>query len=186
MQSREDQLRSLLLASRSGDQAATSRFLTLLAGHLRGYFRRHAGRTYTGGATDPEDLVQETLLAVHLKRHTYDESIPITAWIHAIARYKLIDAVRAAGRRPQGVDVDSYAEILAAEETSPAAEGSLDLNRLLDTLPERTRALVVDTKLTGLSMAEAAARAGMSETAVKVAVHRALRSLAKAFGARAG
>ena len=91
----ETELRRLLLAGLDGDEAAYRRFLQQLAGHLRAYL----GRRLFGWPDDVEDLVQECLLAMHNKRHTYQSDQPLTAWVHAIARHKLIDLWRRHGRR---------------------------------------------------------------------------------------
>src|SRR5690348_13091262 len=86
----ETELKTLMLASQRGDAAAYRSLLAKLAPRLRAYYKRRfiaIGR----GAEEAEDLVQETLLAIHLKRHTYDGDALFTPWLHAIARYKLID-----------------------------------------------------------------------------------------------
>ena len=81
----EAQLRAWMLAGLAGDDSAYRQLLTALSGHLRAYFARRVG------PAQAEDLVQETLIAMHTKRATYAPSQPLTAWIHGIARYKLID-----------------------------------------------------------------------------------------------
>src|SRR5690606_41131913 len=75
-------------AALGGDEAAYSDFLHRVAAIVRGSARRKLARTGTG--IDAEDIVQETLLAIHLKRHTWRPSEPILPWIFAIARYKFI------------------------------------------------------------------------------------------------
>lgn len=118
--------------------------------------------------------MQETLLAVHLKRSTWDPSQPFTAWAYAVARYKLIDHWRRRKVR-QTLPIEDHIEFLAAEEQDPGV--GLELDRALATLSDKQRTLVSDVKLTGLSLAEAGAKAGMSEGAAKVALHRALKAL---------
>ena len=86
----ENQLRELLVQGLDGDAAAYHRFLKALSAHLRAYFRKRLFQR----PDEVEDLVQETLLAVHNQRHTYRLDLPLTAWVHAIARYKLIDHFR--------------------------------------------------------------------------------------------
>jgi RNA polymerase sigma-70 factor (ECF subfamily) len=169
----EARLKALMLRGLAGEAAAHRELLTLLAGLLRAYFRRRLG----DGAGDAEDLVQDTLLAIHLKRDTYDVAQPLTPWVYAIARYKLLDHFRRQGVR-KAVPLEDAGELLSNEN---AEEGAVrrDLDRLLATLPARQQILVRDVRLTGLSMEEAAAKAGMSVTAVKVSVHRALKALAK-------
>jgi RNA polymerase sigma-70 factor (ECF subfamily) len=129
-------------------------------------------------------VVQETLLAVHLKRHTWDEARPIGPWLRAIARHKLIDATRRRGRRIE-VDVDHLADTLAAPGPDP--ERALgDVDRYLETLPPGQRKIVRALTLEGATPGQAAARFNMSEGAVRVALHRGLAALAARFGARDG
>ena len=129
--------------------------------------------------SEVEDLVQETLLAIHNQRHTYDRSRPLTAWCYAIARYKLVDFLRRRGRREALTDSidDDFGERLSADEPD-ATDARRDLRQLLDTLPERQRQSVVYVKIEGRSVAETATLTGMSESAIKVNVHRALKALA--------
>lgn len=167
----EATLKALMIAGQAGDTAAQSRLLTLLAGYLRAWFSRRLAR----GARDVEDLVQETLLAIHLKRATYDPAFAFTPWVFAIARYKLIDHFRRAGGRVS-VPLDDAGELLATENPEEGAVRR-DVASLLAVLPARQQALMRDVKLAGYSMEEAAGRAGMSVTAVKVAIHRAMKRL---------
>ncbi len=123
-----------------------------------------------------EDLSQEILLAVHRKRQTYDPAQLFTPWLFAIARYKLIDFARAKKREGLAVDIEAIAETLATP-TSTEAGSSDDLQRLLAELPEKQRQALEMVKLQGLSVAEVSEQIRMSESAVKVTVHRALKSL---------
>jgi RNA polymerase sigma-70 factor, ECF subfamily len=93
IRSEEPELRRMMLAGLGGDEAAHKALLTRLNGFLRAYFKRQLARIGRG-ATDAEDLVQETLIAIHTRRHTYDRSQPVTPWVFAIARYRLIDHLR--------------------------------------------------------------------------------------------
>jgi RNA polymerase sigma-70 factor (ECF subfamily) len=170
----EDRLRAELVAGLAGDAAAYHGFLRDLSAHLRGFLRRRLARL----PDDVEDLVQETLLAVHNQRHTYDPVQPLTAWVHAIARYKLVDFLRRRARRDLVTEpFDDERDVLAAAETD-AADARRDLAKLLESLPERQRMPIVHVKVQGLSVVEAAGLTGMSESAVKVAVHRGLKALA--------
>src|SRR5581483_1206275 len=169
----EDDLKPLMVRALSGDAAAYAALLKRLTAHLRAYYLRRLG---SGRAADAEDLLQETLIAMHAKRHTYDPSRPFTAWVHAIARYKLIDFFRAKGRRPE-LQLDDAADDVFASEDANATEARLDVERLLKRLPEKTRAVLRDVKLSGLSTAEAAERHGLSESAVKVGIHRGIKKL---------
>jgi RNA polymerase sigma-70 factor (ECF subfamily) len=169
----EARLKALMIASQAGDPSAQSRLLTVLAGHLRAYFARRLSRS----ALDVEDLVQEALLAVHLKRATYDPRFDFTPWVFAIARYKLIDQFRRSGGRVN-VPLDDAGELLASDNPEEGAVRR-DIASLLSRLPPRQRALLRDVKIQGYSMEEAAGRAGMSVTAAKVSVHRTMKRLMK-------
>jgi RNA polymerase sigma-70 factor (ECF subfamily) len=171
---REDRLKEFLVRGLAGDGAAYHRFLGELSGHLRAFLRRRLARL----PDEVEDLVQETLLAVHNQRHTYDAAQPLTAWVHAIARYKLVDFLRRRSRRDLLTEpLDDDLEVLSSA-VADAAEARRDLARLLAALPERQRMPIVYVKMQGLSVIEAARLTGMSESAVKVAVHRGLKALA--------
>lgn len=156
-----------------GDAAAYRALLAALRNPLLGFYRR---RLAPGDADEAEDLVQETLIAIHNRRATYDPALPFTAWAYAIARYKLIDHLRRRGRR-RTLPIDNVADLFAPDEAA-AAIARRDLDVLLAELPERSRQILRDTKLDGYSVAEAAARAGTSEAAAKVGVHRSLKRLA--------
>jgi RNA polymerase sigma-70 factor (ECF subfamily) len=161
----------LMIAAQAGQSRAQAELLSLLAPRLRAFFGRRLGRR----ADDAEDLVQETLLAIHTKRSSYDPRQPFTPWLFAIARYRLIDHLRRVGRRLEGPLGDA-SEVLA--EDNPEEGGvRRDVAKLLARLPGRQRALLRDVKLAGFSMEEAAGRAGMSVTAAKVSVHRSMRRL---------
>ena len=167
----ETQLKQLMLSGLNGDAVAHRRLLSLLSDRLRAYFMQRMSQA----SADVEDLVQETLLAVHLRRESYDRAQPFTAWVFAIARYKLIDHWRRRKVRvttPLG-DVEDF---LTADTVAP--DDGLDLTRALASLPARQRALVEDVKITGHSLSEAGGRIGMTEGAAKVALHRALKLLA--------
>lgn len=171
----EERLRGLLLQGLDGDAGAYQRFLKELSAHLRAFLRRRLAQR----PDEVEDLVQETLLAVHNQRHTYRTDMPVTAWAHAIARYKLIDWLRAhAAREARHEPLDDNADALFATSDSDAAEARRDLGQLLGLLPDRQRLPIVHMKLEGLSVVETAQRTGLSESAVKVGVHRGLKALA--------
>ncbi len=171
----EAELKALMVRSLNGDGGAYGELLRKLQGFLRAYYRRRIGH-----AAEAEDLLQETLIAMHTRRQTYDPSRPFTAWVHAIARYKLIDHFRRHSRRAEA-PLDDADQLFGAQDAE-AAEAHLDVERLLHRLPEKTRALIRAVKIDGLSTAEAAARYGMSESAVKVGVHRALKTLGQSVG----
>ena len=170
----EARLRGLLIRGLAGDTAAYHAFLKDLSAHLRAFLRKRL----SGLPDEVEDLVQESLLAVHNQRHTYDAGQPLTAWVHAIAKYKLVDLLRRrAGRDLLSDPLDEHLDVLTAVDTD-AAEARRDLAKLLLRLPERQRLPIMYMKLQGLSVVEAARITGMSESAVKVGVHRGLKALA--------
>lgn len=171
----EQRLLPLWRQAQGGDTAAYREALALIAPRVRAFLRRRLGRR----PDDLEDLVQETLLALHLKRATWDPSQPVSGWVLAIARHKLIDTWRRQGRQEALHDpIDDVAEALLPAPEPEAAGSRLDLSRLLGHLPEAQRRAIVLTKLEGLSVAEAAERCGATVAAVKVQVHRGLKRLA--------
>lgn len=171
---KEAVLRRQFVAALDGDAAEYRRFLDAVALHLRAFFRRRLAQL----PDEVEDLVQETLFAVHHARHTYSPAQPVTAWLHTIARYKLIDLLRARGRREALHDpLDDDLEIVAESDTD-AIEAKRDLDRVLELLPARQREILVMMKVEGATVAEVSAAMGMSESAVKVSVHRSLKALA--------
>lgn len=174
----EARLRALLLEGMAGDARAYHDFLQALSAHLRAFLRRRLG----GQPEDAEDLVQECLLAVHNQRHTYDSSMPLTAWVHAIAKYKLIDRLRRRARRESRHDtLDDASELLAASDIE-ATDARHDVGVYLAQLPPQQRLPLIHMKLHGLSVADAARATGMSESAIKVGVHRGLKALAALIG----
>jgi len=177
---REAQLQALLLAGLVGDAQAYRAFLAALALHIRAFLRRRLARR----PAEIEDLLQEVLLAVHNARHTYQAQQPLTAWVQAIARYKLVDYLRSRARfEAHSTPLDDDAELFASSDAEPA-EASRDLARLLERLPERQRLPIVHVKLQGLSVEETAQLTGLSSSAVKVGIHRGLKALARLIGGR--
>jgi RNA polymerase sigma-70 factor (ECF subfamily) len=163
----------------AGDAAAYDRLLRELARALRPMIRRGLARAGRSEA-DAEDIVQETLVAVHLKRHTYDNSRPFGPWINAIARHKLTDALRRRGSRFD-VPIEDVAESLPAEDTAPKLSDR-DLNRSLDTLPSGQRMVLEAIAIEGNSISEAATKLEMTQGAIRVALHRALAALSRRAG----
>ena len=170
----EAQLQAWLLAGLDGDARAYRQFLDELTKRLRAFVRRRLFDMQDHA----EDIVQETLLAVHNARLTYRRDQPVTAWIYAIARYKLMDFLRARMRHDALNDSLDHATELFEESDEDASDARRDVAVLLAGLPERQRRPIEMVKLEGLSVAETATRTGMTESAVKVGVHRGLKALA--------
>jgi len=174
LREREDEWTGLMRSAMAGDNAAYHRLLKAVTPVLRAASRRGLARAGQP-ADQAEDIVQDILLAVHLKRHTWDADAPFAPWLFAIARNKLIDALRRRGRRVF-VNIDDFAETLSEEpkaETASAAEVTAQLN----TLPARQREVLQSIAVESASIKDTAKKFAMSEGAVRVALHRALSSL---------
>jgi RNA polymerase sigma-70 factor, ECF subfamily len=169
----ERELRALMTARLDGDAGAYRRLLEQLTSHLRAYYKHRFARI-GHDPTEAEDLLQEALIAVHTHRHTYDRSRPFTPWIYAIARYKFLDHLRRTKSSFKDLPMET-AERLTASSDLAAVESGLDLQRLMSKISAKARQAIQYVKLEGLSISEAATRCGMSESAVKVAVHRGLK-----------
>lgn len=176
MTTHEIELKALMLASLNGDAASHRALLDRLSSRLRAYYKGKLARMGRGAA-EAEDLVQEAVLAVHFKRHTYDPAEPLTPWVHGIARYKLIDFLRRTRTSRTDVSIEE-ADTIMAHANNVVAESTYDVRRLMERLPKNMRCSIKAVKLDGLSIAEAAQRCGISEPGVKVNVHRGLKTLA--------
>lgn len=173
-----EMLGMLLQQANAGDSKAYHQFLERLAPFVRGIARRSIGRIGAPSA-DLEDAVQETLLAIHLKRHTWREDQPIGPWIGAITRYKLIDLARKYGRRKE-IELDESFE-QATPEPENTSLPEQDVNRLLENVSEVQRMIVMSVSVRGQSVRDVAGTLNITEGAVRVALHRALKALAKAY-----
>lgn len=171
----EAELSGLFRAALTGDARAYADFLRRAAELVRVFARSRI----TQGGVDPEDVVQETLLALHLKRHTWRTDAPVTPWLYAIARFKLIDAFRRTGRRKEVV-LDEASETAADLPDDQPSER--EIARALGSLPEGQKAVVSSISVEGRSITETAAALNMTEGAVRVALHRGLSAIARRFG----
>ncbi len=178
MSKREVEWADQMRAAIAGDAAVYDRLLRELAAALRPAARSGFARAGMSVA-DAEDVVQETLLAVHLKRHTWDQDVPIGPWIRAIARNKLIDSMRRRGRSIN-VPIDDFIDVLPSDDGEPRASAG-DVDRHVDALPERQRLVVRSIAVEGASIVDAAGQLGISQGAVRVALHRGLATLAEKF-----
>lgn len=183
MQSRPDKLaeglpgdlNASMRAGVAGDAAAYRRALTLVTPLLRALVRSGLAR-YGRGPSEIEDIVQEALLAIHLKRATWDMSQPVEPWARAIAKYKMIDFLRRKGQNGH-IDIADVADTLPAPETA-SSDMVFASRRAMARLPARDRDIVESIAIQGASARETGDRLGLSEGAVRVALHRALKSLA--------
>lgn len=179
MSDRNDRWGHLLRRANRGDGAAYAAFLTECAPVIRNIVRARSG-----GGDEVEDVVQEVLLAIHAKRHTWREADPVTPWLYAIARYKTVDLWR---RRKGGtpVPIEDLAEVLP-DERSGEVTAARDLAGLLDRIDARSAGIVRAVGIEGESAGEVGARLGMSEGAVRVAYHRAMQRLKEMAAAETG
>lgn len=175
----EIELKTLMIASLNGDAASHRAFLEKLSSRLRAYYKGKlagVGR----GQEEAEDLVQEAILAIHLKRHTYDPASPLTPWIYAVARYKLIDFLRRNKTSRINIPIEDANDVMA-DDDHMSADSTFDLKRLMAKLPDKVHCAIQAVKLDGQSVAEAAVRCGISESSVKVNIHRGLKAMAAAI-----
>jgi RNA polymerase sigma-70 factor (ECF subfamily) len=169
-------LKPLWERAQAGDEAAYREALARIAQRLRGYLRRRMQSL----PDDLEDLVQETLLALHIQRGTHDPSVPVSHWVLAIARHKLVDLWRRRGRQDALHDpLDDLDDTRMPQAVADEGPTQRDLSRLLATLPAAQQQAIVLTKIEGLSVIEASQRTGASVAAIKVQVHRGLKRLAE-------
>jgi RNA polymerase sigma-70 factor (ECF subfamily) len=150
----EIELKALMLASLDGDAASHRALLERLSRRLRAYYKGKLsgiGR----GASEAEDLVQDALLAIHIKRHTYNPAEPLTPWVYAIARYKLIDFLRRTRTSRADIPIEEADNVMAHDD-SVGAESTYDLKRLMQQLPKNMRCSIEAVKLDGQSVASRA------------------------------
>lgn len=181
---RDDRWRAWMLAAQSGDAAAYTKLLNELLPQLRGFVLR---RVFDPGAR--EDVVQNVLLSIHRARHTYRPERPFTPWLFAVARNAVTDYTRARGRRlarelPLDLDESQEPSVPPAEPGGDAL--APELVEALEGLPPNQREAVVMIQLEGLSVAEAAKRAGVSQGALKVRAHRGYRAMRAVLGTEFG
>ncbi|WBU60919.1 sigma-70 family RNA polymerase sigma factor [Paracoccus albus] len=168
----EAEVESLMRAGLSGDAVAYRSCLTALVPVLR----RMARRALPDGARHlSEDVVQETLLVIHMKRASWDQGRPLMAWVRVILRHKAIDMLR---RQKGGthIPVETMAEILPAPDAPDPLAGHL-LEQLLNRLAPRDAALIRAHALQGRDEVEIGSAFSLSPGAFRVALHRALGRL---------
>ena len=164
---RDDDCRRLMRAAQGGDKPAYRALLAAARDWLQRYYSKRIASTMA------DDLVQDTLLAVHSKRSSYDPTRPFYPWLAAIARYRWIDALR---RLTVMEELDDNEAPVPSEENAVIARLSLDT--LLGQIPQPQADAISLTKIEGLSIIEAAKVTGQSESLIKVNVHRGLKKLA--------
>lgn len=170
---REQTWEILLARANDGDGAAFAAFLTAITPTLRAIIRRR------GAALPPdqhEDILQDILLAIHLKRQTWRRQTPVRPWLYAVARYKVVDAFRRR-RIATHLPIEDFEDILP-EEDAPAPLTARDTEVMLGLIDTRSAALVRAVALDGKSAEEAGEGLGLSAATARVALHRAMKRLA--------
>jgi RNA polymerase sigma factor (sigma-70 family) len=163
-----------MIAANRGDAAAYRRLLVAITPVLRGLVRARGAALGNEGC---EDVVQEVLLAIHLKRQTWREDAPLRPWLYAIARHKVADAFRARGQRID-LPIEDFVEVLPAE-AGPDPMQARDMDKVLAALEPRAAEILRSFGQRGETMGETAGRLGLTEGALRVALHRALKALAR-------
>jgi RNA polymerase sigma-70 factor (ECF subfamily) len=171
------QLGAWMAAAQRGDHDAYRDLLDAVQPMILGYLRRRIESEVAA-----EDVTQDVLLTMHRVRHTYDPERPFEPWLFAIARSRLIDHLRRR-RRVSAIEVltDSVPEMAATPAAETAGDAAFEI---LDRLPATQREAFAMLKLEGLTTEEAARRAGVSVSALKVRAHRAYKALRKALAAQ--
>ena len=175
---REEEWAGWMRSAVEGDKRAYHRFLSTVTPHLRAIARRRCDQ-FGAPVSEVEDVVQEVLLAVHLKRGTWDPVRPIGPWLSMIVRNKLIDSLRRRGRHVD-VPIDDVMTTLEASEQAGSLD-RLEAEHMLQRLRDPQRDIVRSISIEGAEIRETAVRLKMTEGAVRVALHRALKSLAASY-----
>ncbi len=168
-----DEWAQLLTAANAGDDRAYARFLLAVTPVVRGIVRSKAGGL---GHATCEDVVQNVLLAIHLKRHTWRSDAAVRPWLYAITRYKIVDAFRRRGGRVD-LSIDEFSDVLVADAAADPTDAA-DMDRMIGMLGDKPAEIVRKIGLEGATIAETAGTLSMTEGAVRVALHRALKALA--------
>lgn len=170
---REPTWESLLSRANQGDGAAFGIFLRQVTPALRAVIR---ARGHALPADQHEDILQEVLLAIHLKRQSWRPDTPVRPWLYAVARYKVVDAFRRRGAAIH-LPIEDFGDVLP-DDHQPAPLAGRDAERMLALIDSRSAALVHAVSLEGDSPETAGQRLGLSAGAARVALHRAMKRLA--------
>ena len=163
----EETLKRLMVRSQRGDKQCYASLLTECDRWLRRYFARKINEAAV------DDLVQETLMSLHRKRASFDPARAFLPWLAAIGRYRWVDSLRKVYKHEHG----ELFEEMVADPQEESVTAKVSLERLLDLIPERQSEVIALVKIEGLSIREAAAATGQSESLVKVNIHRGLKKM---------
>lgn len=183
---REQKLKALMLRSLEGDQEAYKRLLEQVSQMLQAYLMKHMSPAYRTPQR-VEDMVQDILLAIDQKKASYRTEMALLPWIYAIARYRLIDSVRANSRRIELTAIENdddfeRAVFKAWRATQESPTVDLDAEEILGDLSERQKKVLIMAKVEELPLKEVADQMKMSISAVKVTVHRAIQNIRRKKG----
>lgn len=176
--SREADWMMWMRAALAGDDGAYRKFLHAIAPYIRAMARSRC-RRFGVLESEAEDIVQEVLLTIHLKRGTWDRSRAIGPWVSAITRNKIIDAFRRQSRRID-VPLEGVVDSLKAEDELPVISPH-DIDLLLGKLTHQQQEIVRSISIKGTSIRETAERLKVTEVAVRVSLHRALKNLSALY-----
>jgi RNA polymerase sigma-70 factor (ECF subfamily) len=170
---RQDEVWEVLLArAKAAPSPSFARFLHAVTPTLRTVIRRR------GDGLPPdqhEDILQEVLLAIHLKRQTWRRDAPVRPWLYALARYKVVDAFRRRGASVN-LPIEDFADVLPEEDGAAPLSGR-DAEVMLKLIDARSATLVRAVALDGKTAEEAGETVGLTAGAARVALHRAMRRL---------
>lgn len=167
---RETSLKKLMLSSMDGDQEAYKLFLKEMSLLVKAYLSKRCAHL---GSDRIDDLIQEVLMAIHLKRSTYRTDLPVLPWIFTITRHKLIDEVRSINRKTKN-DLQEYME---ESFTTSQLEDQEEVELALAGLTQKQREMLFMAKVEEVPLSEIAEKFKMSLSAVKVSIHRAIKSV---------
>ena len=173
----ESQCKDLFTKSQSGDKKAYEELLRIISRYAKMCVRKSFSNEQIA-----EELVQDILFAFHKAKHTYDPEKAFKPWLSAIIRFKTIDHLRKAYRKNEREVYLETTETIEAGVSNIDFDTGMDLEKALDQLPEKQRKAFSLLKLNGLSVKEAAAETGWSESNIKVSAHRAYKLLRKVLG----
>jgi len=168
----EDDLRGLMVRYQRGDSEAIDELVRSLSPLLWRYFMSpHISRS------DTEDLLQDCWVRIHRARHTYRPSDPLVPWIFAIARHTRLDGYRQRRRRESRETLVATPPEVAVSGENPTLSDSTRFTRLLQTLPDSQREVILMLKVSEMSLEEVARATSSTVGAIKQKAHRAYARL---------
>jgi RNA polymerase sigma factor (sigma-70 family) len=165
----KDEWGTWMRAAQEGNESSYARLLHEISTWLTRYYARRVHVSLVS------DLVQETLMSIHAKRHTYDPSQLFGPWLAAVARHRWIDHLR---KQSRAVEVELF-DTIAGSDTADANDYARDLEVMMREIPEKQAHVIRLVKIQGHSIAEVSHVTGHSEASVKVMIHRGMKRMAE-------